>query len=485
MAVINTNVLSLNAQRNLAQSSSSLATTMNRLTSGLRINSARDDAAGLAISNRLTAQIRGLDQAVRNANDGISLAQTAEGALQQTTDLLQRMRELSIQSANGTYSSAERNSLQDEVIQLKQEVDRIGNTTRFGSLKLLDGSLGNINFQVGANANETVTVSSRDARATALGSHQLVADGTATGNTLAANAAAVANSVGAETDLSITTADGGTVSGIAYAAASGADAIAAAINTAAAGIGVVATANNSATLSGLSAGGTLDFTFNGSTVSGVAVTNANDLTSVMAALNAVSGSTGVVATFTSASSKASLTLTATDGRDIAITNFNSTAAGSTVSFGGVTLTQGAADSSRKIGTVTLDSSKGQITTANANADVFAAAGANTSSFSAVANLDISTQAGSQSAIAVIDAAIGTIDSLRSSLGAVQNRMNNTVSNLQNVMENASASRSRIRDTDFAKETAELTRTQILQQAGTAMLAQANSNPQSVLTLLRG
>lgn len=484
---VNTNVASLNTQRNLNNSSNALSTSLQRLSTGSRINSAKDDAAGLQIANRLTSQINGLGVAVRNANDGISMAQTAEGALQQSTNILQRMRDLSLQSANGSNGQSERNALQSEVTQLQAELTRIGDTTRFGSQKLLDGSFGTKTFQVGAQANETIAVTVADARSSALGSNVLTADGTKTGDVFVDAAAyTTGNGVGAETNLAITTS-AGTASNIGYAANAGADAIASAINTAAGSIGVTATASNSTTLSGLSAAGTVSFDLNGSAIS-ASITNASDLTALQSAINGASSSTGITASFTTAGAKDSLTLSTTDGRNIRLGNFNNTAgvAGDTVLFGGSLLTDGAAATANavKTGTVELSSSKGTIVTANANADVFAAAGTNTSAFSSVASINISTQAGSQSAIAVIDAAIGQIDSQRADLGAIQNRFENTISNLQNISENSSASRGRIQDTDFAAETANLSKNQVLQQAGTAILAQANQLPQAVLSLLR-
>ncbi len=484
--IINTNVASLNAQRNLNTSQNAVSMALQRLSSGLRINSAKDDAAGLAISERMTGQIRGLNQAVRNANDGISLAQTAEGALAEVTNNLQRLRELSVQSANASNSASDRASLQAEVTQLTAEITRVAGQTQFNGITLLDGSFTSQNFQVGANANQTISVASiSDARATALGSHALTLDGTVTGNTKAAAADLTGgNTIGAEADLTLTTANGGTTAAISYAANAGADAIATAINSAAASVGITATASNSATLSSLVSAGTVTMTLNGSAIS-AAVTNPTDLTELMAAINGASGSTGVTASFTSTTSKNSLTLSTTDGRDITVLDFNNTGATKTVDFSGVTLTGGAAtDSSIKTGTVALSSTKGQITTANANADVFAAAGVNTSTFSAVASMDISTASGAQSAISVIDAAMSTVNSSRGDLGSYQNRFVSAIASLQTTSENVSGARSRIRDADFAAETASLTRNQVLQQAGMAMLAQANALPNGVLALLR-
>ncbi|MBU0593933.1 MAG: flagellin [Gammaproteobacteria bacterium] len=484
--VINTNVASLNAQRNLNTSQSSLATSLQRLSSGLRINSAKDDAAGLAISERMTSQIRGLNQAARNANDGVSLAQTAEGGLSEIGNNLQRLRELAVQSANATNSASDRAALQSEATQLTAEITRVASQTQFNGINLLDGSFANQAFQVGANANQTINITSiGNAQATALGAHQITLDGTVTGNTKAAAADLTGgNTIGIEADLTISTASGGTTAAISYAANSDAKAIAAAINTAASSYGVTAIASNSATLSTISASGDVSFTLNGAAINAIGVTTA-DYTSLMSAINASTGSTGVVASFTTSGLTNSLTLTAADGRDISILDYaNTGAVGALAAFSGVTLTEGGTDSSIKTGTVLLSSSMGAMSTANANADVFATAGTNTSSLASVAASSIATASGAQSAIAVIDSALAAISSSRADLGAYQNRFSSAISNLQTSSENISAARSRIRDADFAAETASMTRDQILQQAGVAMLAQANALPNNVLSLLR-
>lgn len=483
---INTNIASLNAQRNLSTSSAGLETALQRLSSGLRINSAKDDAAGLAISSRFTSQIKGLNQAARNANDGISLAQTAEGALGEIGNNLQRIRELAVQSANATNSASDRNALNAEATQLISEITRVAGQTAFNGVNLLDGSFANQDFQVGANANQTIRVGSiSDSRATALGSHTMTLDGTVTGNTKGAAADLTGgNTIGAEANLTFTTS-AGTTAAISYGANADAKAIAAAINTGAAGVGITATASNSATLGNLGSAGTVSMTLNGTAISAT-VADATDMTEVMAAINGASSTTGVTANFSSTSSKSELTLSTTDGRDISVLDFNNSGATKTADFSGVTLTGGAAtDSTIKTGTVTLSSTKGRIDTASANADVFANAGTNTSSFSSLAGLSLGTAAGAQSALGVIDAALASVNSSRADLGAIQNRFSSVISNLQTTSENLSASRSRIQDTDFASETATLTRGQILQQAGTAMLAQANSLPNGVLSLLRG
>jgi flagellin len=498
---INTNTLSLNAQRNLNSSQNSLATSLQRLSSGLRINSAKDDAAGLAIADRMTSQIRGLNQAVRNANDGISLAQTAEGALQESQNILQRMRELSIQSANGTNSTSDREALQAEVSQLQSELTRIADTTTFNNKKLFDGTFGSQTFQVGSNANETISVTVDAADAASLGSNTMTLNGASgvlgTGSTIAAAAGIAANGVLVEADLGIT-AGGGNATGISYAVNSSAKGIADAINTAAAGIGISATASNSATLSGFtniaSSGDTVTFDIGQlGSVSNISatLTSSNDLTALVSAINGVSSATGISASFTNIADKSNISLKSIDGRDIFIDNFVDTGTNGTASFNS-TATGATAqtinntnDGSLAVGVVELSSTK-SFSTATANADAFAVAGVNNSAFTSVSGLDISGTDGSgaQAAINVIDAALRQISDQRGDLGAIQNRFSSTISNLGNISENVSAARSRIQDADFAMETAQLSRNQILQQAGIAMLSQANANPQNVLSLLQ-
>ena len=484
--VINSNIPSLTAQRNLNMSQTSLNTSLERLSSGLRINSAKDDAAGLAISERMTSQIRGLNQAVRNANDGISLAQTAEGALGEIGNNLQRIRELAIQSANATNSSSDRAALQAEVSQLTQEITRVAGQTQFNGLNLLDGSFLSQSFQVGANANQTIDIQSiGDSRATALGSNILSTNGTAMGTATAAAADNTGgNGVLVEADLVLTNNKGAT-GAISYAVGSDAQTIAAAINSAGSNIGITAEATNSATLGNIAEAGTVTFSLNGNAVS-ANVTDTSDLSGLASAINGLQTLTGVTASFSDPSNKSTLTLTTTDGRDISLQDFDNSAATKTADFtAGVTtvaLTGGGGnDSSIATGTVEITSSAGQITAGNANADVF---GATTSSFNSVATLDISSATGAQTAIETLDAALSQINSSRGDLGAIQNRFSSTIANLQTTAENLSAARSRIKDADFAAETANMTRGQILQQAGTAMLAQANSLPNNVLSLLR-
>ncbi|MBD9437475.1 flagellin [Pseudoxanthomonas sp. PXM03] len=398
--VINTNTISLNAQRNLSSSGASLATTIQRLSSGLRINSAKDDAAGLAISERFSTQIRGLDVAVRNANDGISLAQVAEGSLTEIGNNLQRIRELSVQSANATNSSSDRAALNAEVKQLTSEIDRVAKQADFNGTKLLDGSFTSQLFQVGANASQAIAIDKVvDAQADALGGAMFA---TATFTTA-------------------TPADGTTDLKIEGLQLTNADGTAVTIDT----VEVAAQGT---------AAGTRDAA----------------ATALVGAINAKIGETGVLAEL---------------GANGAVN---------------LTSVKDSVDSDGDFLGIAVET--GTWTGGTAPADVAASTVATTKQYAS--NLDISTFKGAQQALEIVDKALTAVNSARADLGAVQNRFTSVVANLQTSSENLAASRSRIRDTDFAKETAELTRTQILQQAGTAMLAQANQVPQNVLSLLR-
>jgi flagellin len=388
---VNTNVASLNAQRNLSKSSNDLQTSMERLSSGMRINSAKDDAAGLQITNRLTSQINGLAVAQRNANDGISIAQTAEGAMSASTDILQRMRDLALQSANGSNSSNDRSALQKEIVALQDELTRIATSTRFGDQQLLDGSYTAQSFQVGSNAGETISMSLASIKDTDLG--KVDAQDLAATNYNADNIGIAAETL----TFSVTNAAGTSALDVKLTVGMGAEDVADAINAGAGSIGITATYDASA--------GTLSFAAeNGTTAATVASTVAADA--------------GV---------------------------FDTSAA--------------ALDSSYSDGSSTLGS--------------------------AISAIDISGAdgTGAQAALASIDVAIKEIDSQRADLGAIQNRFSYTISNLANIQENISASRGRIQDTDFAVETANMTKNQILQQAGTSILAQANQLPQAALSLL--
>jgi flagellin len=469
---VNTNIASLTAQRNLTSSQTDLSTSLERLSSGLRINSAKDDAAGLAISERFTAQIKGLNQGVRNANDGISLAQTAEGALKEVTSNLQRIRELSVQSANATNSASDRTALQAEVAQLVSEIDRVSSKTQFNGISLLDGSFTSKAFQVGANANETVSVDSiASSRTSALGK----------GFTASSSAAVTTGAIAGSGDVTINTGNGAqnviaTVSdGVSSTDAnSSAKAKAAAINGTS-GIDVTASATTAYTGSaGDGSGGTGVVTINGvatasTVISANAATGGNELT---VAINAISGATGVVASNDGAGK---LTLTAADGRNIEVA----------LAGGADAATTGLA-AGTKYGTLTVEtSSTSGLTVAGGSAAVVGVSTtAATASGTALNAIDISSSTGATTAIKSIDAALDTVNSTRSTLGSVQSRFESVVASAQTTSENLSASRSRIVDADFAAETAQLTKSQILQQSGIAMLAQANSIPQNVLALLQ-
>jgi len=614
-AFINTNVASLNAQRNLTTSQSALTTSLQRLSSGLRINSAKDDAAGLAISERMTSQIRGFNQAARNANDGISLAQTAEGALGEVANNLQRIRELALQSANSTNSASDRAALNAEAQQLVAEIQRVASTTQFNGLNLLDGTFSSAQFQVGANANQTISVTISGASTDLIGAYQ--ATGTAVTSSAFDGAGFTIN--GVEIGASVATSSAGVTADSATAKAT-------AINAKTAETGVTATATNTVegdapvAGAGLTSGALM---INGVAVGAIAgsASAVTQGTNAATAINAISNQTGVSATVDA--STGALTLTATDGRNIELTASDNTAAGATliqnvtgldVSSGtnasghdtfditvaaagifdaddsaaaagnltvgdtfeidgvtyefyddtgsytgdnvGVALTDNddntaiaaklasAIEAQRSAGNTTVSASAAAgvititnnlygaqgteagttITAANgatalvngtetagtdaadgdgvttrgtltlSSAENFTVGGADaayaglssaSAALSTLSSVDISDVDGSNAAIAVLDGALSQVSSQRAALGAFQSRFTSVVSSLQTASENLSAARSRIMDADFAAETASMTRAQILQQAGTAMLAQANALPNNVLTLLRG
>ncbi|MCC6203061.1 MAG: flagellin [Gammaproteobacteria bacterium] len=504
--IINTNVSSLNAQRHLNTSQSAMKTSLERLSSGLRINSAKDDAAGLAISNRMTAQIRGMNQAIRNANDGISLGQTGDSALGEVTNALQRMRELSVQSRNATNSTSDRESLDAEFQQLAAEIDRIATTTAFNGRKILDGSFGSAAFQVGANVGETISVDvSTSMRTNSIGMY-------------ASRTLTMADSLNATTTDSLTMdADGdlsinGTNVGAAVAGTYGrgqnsAYAVANAINLGTDTHGVTAVANSlsktftAASLSnfGFTDATTADtltytLTINDQQIfvqgEADAVKTASDLASL---INGFNETTGVTA---AAQSNGDLVLTAADGRNIEIKEVlagaSDAASDTLTSYFGNSLTGAAATqidyykstvSLSSSSSMTLDLASGAADFLS-DTDLDPADSAATVEASGLVSRNILTTDAADLAISSIDQAIKDVDSFRGTFGAIQTRFESTISSLQASAENLSAARSRIRDTDFAAESAELLRTQILQQAGTAMLSQANALPQNVLSLLQ-
>ena len=476
-----TNTASLNAQRNLSKSSDGLATSMQRLSSGMRINSAKDDAAGMQIANRLTSQVNGLAVAQRNANDGISMAQTAEGAMQESSAILQRMRDLSLQSANGSNGADDRAALQKEMGALQQELTRIAETTKFGSTSLLDGSFGTKQFQIGANANETINVTLKDMSADAIGAHEVKGAGTASNNlgdvqTLSLNA----NHATSADTLNI---NGATMS---VAANTGAATIADTINDL--GNGVTAEAFLSTTISGITAASTsiLNIEKGTGTVDSYNLGGYGGDSARLAEDMQADGYDAVYDVDTD-----TIHFKATDVDGIDTTGANDTS-GFTIGGTAVGTTSGSLSISAELNL----SSASKVGITGTTADELFGTGANgnaiastggTSALTSIESLDISgiTSDGAQAAIKAIDAALAQIDESRAGLGAVQNRFSHTISNLANVAENVSASRSRIQDTDFAKETAVMTKNQILQQAGTTVLSQANQIPQAAISLLGG
>jgi flagellin len=556
--VINTNVASLNAQRNLNRSQSELATSLQRLSSGLRINTAKDDAAGLAIAERMTTQVRGLDQARRNANDGISLAQTAEGALQSSADILQRVRELSIQAMNATNSSSDRAALNGEVQQLVQELQRVASTTEFNGQRLLDGSFTSAIFQVGANANQTITATSSNFQTTTYGNYRigalaastqtgfgdLIKGSTANASRTKFSAQGDNSPIGLAGTLTVNTSSGSTA--IPYSAGASAYDIATSINTA--GVGIRASAitqfvlgaDDAGAAGGLkqnttysfmlatdvtnptgaaapSAGFTsVSFTTGGSD-SLLAVSSSDQLNAAAQAFNDASGKTGFTARVVrtdSVAGKYGLLITSENGTDLRINNVSaagndvviedtSVIDGSTAVVAPVTHSQLMTAAPASVwtaglgywvsGQINMDyQSSFSVTDTNGDAGSGAppygfmstAAVPSAAQLQRTADLDVSTTDAAARTIAMADSALGAINSQRARYGALQSRFESTIVNLQTTSENISASRSRIRDADFAAETAQLTRNQILQQAGNAMLAQANALPRQVLSLLQ-
>jgi len=480
---VNTNVSSINAQRQLTKSTKSLDTAMQRLSSGLRINSSADDAAGLAISTGITSQTNGLTQAARNANDGLSVVGTAEGALQTETTILQRIRTLSVQAANDINSAENRSAIQTEISAQLAELTRLGNTTTFNGINLMDGSFNNKQLQVGAYANQTISMTLGDFRSSGMG-----AIATQTG-TLAAAGVNQLGAVGtAALDAGSTFSLNGTFitsssDGVSTALSTGsALAKANAINAVSGTTGVTATANaakynNTTAVTGGAALVLADsLVINGKEILGqntvgqtIQASDANSF--LLNRINSFTTQTGVTASLVGGA----MTLTAADGRNISIT---AAAAKTGMAVGTYT------------GTVTLNSNEDILVGGNAAgiAAMGFAIGYSGTVVSALGNLtsvDVSTQAGAQQAIQRIDSALSKVSSAESTLGALSNRLTNTISNIEIANENLSAANSRILDTDFASETANMTRAQIIQQSSVAVLTQANSRPQIALTLLKG
>ena len=500
---INTNIASLNSQRNLNSSQAALGTSLQRLSSGLRINSAKDDAAGLAISERFTSQVRGNNQAARNANDGISLAQTAEGGLSTAGDLLQRIRELAVQSANGSNSASDRKSIQNEVSALSSELDRVANSTQFNGQNVLDGSLTNTQFQVGANSNQIISVGVQSAKASDIGNNVIRPVDTAASQS---QATATADNLVAAEVLTISSGSGTTTT-VNAAVGDSAKEVADKVNALSSTSGVTAQAKTTATIKNIGTDGTgvaaadgsndgslqFDLTSaNGKTVTISSSVKGGDLSALAQAINAQTGTTNVTATIKvdQTTGAKELQLDNNAGDDIKLQPAATSTGFTNAQIRGADLPAGpGADVAMTSADITVGgrvefSSDSGFSIASTGNTITGATDVG-SELDSVSDLDVSTVDGSNKALLTIDAALNSINSNRAALGAIQNRFASTISNLQTTTENLSASRSRIQDTDFAAETASLTRGQILQQAGTAILAQANSLPNGVLSLLRG
>ncbi|WP_354624012.1 flagellin [Psychromonas sp. MME2] len=564
VAVVNTNVMSLNAQRQLNKSQATSNQAMERLSSGLRINSAKDDAAGLAISTGMQSQIKGINQAVRNANDGVSMAQTAEGSMDEMTNILQRMRELSVQSANDTNSASNRKAIQEEVDQLHSELDRIAETTEFNGTKLLNGTAGETTLQIGANSGQTLSFSIASVTTNDLGLNGDLNKGDLNGGRVTGDLTASAIdingvSIGAATPITSNTA-------LANANA---------INDKTAETGVRANAYNvvqgastegGKALTGIT-DGTLQITVGDaktvtlgatSSMSNLVDTINRDVAGVTASLDDKGGllltnDTGADITIAGTATNTGLTattnqgyiaLTSEDGSAISVSDHNAPTKGAKTILAGFNVSNGAgAISTSSAGTynglitatdgiqingvdlvastaatgaaiateinklteqtgVTANFTGGKLNFASADGsavEITSKADGQTNQAAALAKLgmtgemggkvidslgtNVSTMAGAVSTIDKIDEALGKISDSRASLGAIQNRLGSTVSNLENVSQNLAASNSRIQDADFAAETSKMSKAQILQQAGTSMLSQANASAQSVLSML--
>jgi len=491
--VINTNTASLVAQAAQAKTSSAMDTAMERLSTGKRINTAADDAAGLAIATRMEAQIKGIQMAMKNAGDAQSLIDTTEGAHDEITNILQRMRELAVQSANDTNVSADRTSLNAEIAQLTAEIDRIGTQTTWNGMSVLDGTFTSKQFQIGADAGQNISLSVDSVKAGAIGNYTLDGD---------AHVIAAANSIDGE-DLSISGHLGSAT--IAVAAGASAADVAATINANTGSTGVSATAVTKAKLSALSVAESVAFTLTGTASAAISVTVASTshLGEIKDAINAKSGTTGITAAFGDDTSE--IVLTHLGGEDIGLTDLTTTTNTTTITVEALdkngadlstadtdTLTGDGSDDSVVVGQLSLSSIKSfTVSGDDATAEdgffhtLNGTAAGGTASLSAVSAVDISTVSGANDAIRAIDGALNKINAARGDLGAVSNRLDNTINNLSNIKVNVEASQSRIQDADFAAETSNLTKSQILSQAATAMLAQANASKQSVLSLLQG
>lgn len=489
--MINTNIGAISAQSNLARANNDFNAAMTRLSSGLRINAANDDAAGMAISQKMTAQLMGINQAVRNASDGKNMLDTLDSAHVEISNALMRIRELAVQSANDTNGGTERGNIGAEASQLIAEVNRIARNTTFNGMKVMDGSFARKQLQIGADLGQVLSVSVDSAAATEIGAYKIKSE----------VSIGPAGGITAGKELVISGHAGNT--SISTTAGMSAKDLARAVNAAAAETGVQATAVSKAKLSELSSVGKISFSVNGESIGTVAISDPTDLRSLRDAINTQTTSTGVTATMGADNSE--IILTDPTGKNIEISGYvaqdSGLAAEASLKVTGLN-TDGTPDATPD--EMTLDAATadatvtGQLTFTSTqffavNSSVvdtgagevgFLTGTANPATLDAVADIDLSTAESAAEAITIVDVALQKISQARGSLGAMSNRLDSTVSNLTSVSVSLQAAKSQIVDADFAKESTELARGQILSQAATAMLAQANSSTQNIMSLLR-
>jgi len=492
MTMINTNIGATVAAANMNRVNEDMSAAMNRLSSGLRINAAKDDAAGMAITEKMTSQITGLNQAVRNATDAKNLIDTTEGAHVEVSNMLQRLRELAVQSSNDTNTSADRNNLGAEAKQLLTEINRVAKDTTFNGMNIMDGSFADKQFQIGADSGQVLKVSVDSAAATDIGANTFSSNAS-----LAAGAGTTDTGIAAGTTVNITGFAGSAE--LTTTAGQSAKEMAAAINDVTASTGVQASAVTNVELSGFSAADTVTFDVNGVNIGTVAISDTSDLRGIANAINNQTGQTGVTAKM--GADNSSIVLTDASGEDIAITNFTTGAGTTTMDATALNSDGTAAGATAGVHTATLDDTanaaaiSGQVemsstkqfsvgTDVTTAGTVFFEATANTSDLTSVAEIDLSTLEGAADALKVIDVALQKISQSRSDLGAVSNRLDSTISNLTNITVNVEAARSGVMDADFAKESSNMAKAKILSQAATSMLAQANKTSENVLSLLR-
>ena len=491
--VINTNIGALQATLAQNRTNNVMEEAMTRLSTGSKLNSAADDAAGMAIAGRMESQVKGITMAIKNASDAQALIDTSEGAHEEITNILQRMRELAIQSANDTNTTTERTSLNSEITQLISEIDRIASETSWNGITVLDGNFTAKQFHIGSEAGQTVSVSVDSAASSLIGSYNLDSDA----HVVAANAIDGEDLV-IEGYLGAATATIGPADSVKAAVT--------AINAKTSDTGVSATGITKAKLSAYTAAEAIAFTLTGNAAASISVaapSSTSDLSSLRDAINAKSGVTGINATF--GDDKSEILMTHSSGADIKITGLDTTTNTTTITLesldkngldlstpDNLVMRESDAATGTVVGQMSLSSIK-QFSVSGDDAvgeagffhTINGTAAGGTASLTAISSLDISTSTGANTAISAIDGALDKINAARGDLGAISNRLTYTLNNLGTIKVNTEASLSKIQDADFAVETSKLTKAQILSQAATAMLAQANASKQSVLSLLQG